>query len=341
MEIVHRQRATPYVDAGGQFKRVWHIPIIEQMFDTVNNAEWVTLGVLQPLRILPTSDHRVSSFALGESAAVSSTSSWFRSDSRANRLEAFTSVRMPGDMHTLWVRGPDDVVDQLTLAEPKYRRHESTAHEWTHALVGPGPAPSRGVFTLLKLLRDIWSIPKPGRLDFAVTLDWYKIPREGVAAVHWPNTEVGDLVNRGRYRFRSDTEHVAAVGRELVRRMCLAAGDHPLLQAADRVLVVPGHDSRVVSFGSRLAVSVAMGMGLPHEFVRSTEEFRAEAKALDPTVRAIALAGKFACDAVPGVSLIVDDVYHSGATMVEVARAARSAGATSVYAFTAVRTTRK
>ncbi|WP_280177760.1 ComF family protein [Mycobacterium pseudokansasii] len=73
---------------------------------------------------------------------------------------------------------------------------------------------------------------------------------------------------------------------------------------------------------------------------QSIQAFRAPAKSLNPTDRATALEGQFRCpvDISGKRVLIVDDVYTSGATAQETARALRAAGATAVAGLAAVRT---
>jgi predicted amidophosphoribosyltransferase len=64
---------------------------------------------------------------------------------------------------------------------------------------------------------------------------------------------------------------------------------------------------------------------------------------VDPLHRANILAGQFsiARDLHGRTALIVDDVFQSGASMAETARAARAAGANRVLGICAVRTLRK
>lgn len=72
----------------------------------------------------------------------------------------------------------------------------------------------------------------------------------------------------------------------------------------------------------------------------SRQEFRAPVRSLEFSARAGALSGQFRCpDDVSGQRiLIVDDVYASGATAEETARALRAAGADEVASIAAIRT---
>jgi predicted amidophosphoribosyltransferase len=103
---------------------------------------------------------------------------------------------------------------------------------------------------------------------------------------------------------------------------------------------VPGHDSKILSFGARLAAAVASALGKPLVPCSSLTDFRPPAKGMDPDDRASMVRNKFACNEhVGGQSLlIVDDVYSSGSTADEAARALHAAGATQVASLCAVRT---
>jgi predicted amidophosphoribosyltransferase len=117
---------------------------------------------------------------------------------------------------------------------------------------------------------------------------------------------------------------------------------HPLLSGVDAIAAVPGHDARVLSFGSSLAYAVARERGVGLVRCESTQDYRAPAKHMELIDRAAALEGQFRCPAdVPGQRiLIVDDVYSTGTTMQETARVLRAAGAVGVSSLTAVRTMR-
>jgi hypothetical protein len=55
---------------------------------------------------------------------------------------------------------------------------------------------------LLELLGEVVSLPSLPPLKFAIALDWYKIPVDGVDSRDWPNTEVGELVHQGKYVYK-------------------------------------------------------------------------------------------------------------------------------------------
>lgn len=77
--------------------------------------------------------------------------------------------------------------------------------------------------------------------------------------------------------------------------------------------------------------------------VSARDAYRAEAKSLTFEQRRELIRGQFSVrESLGSVDvLIVDDVFRSGLSMSEVARAAREAGARSIYGLAAVRTMRR
>lgn len=269
----------------------------------------------------------------------------FRSDSRANSLESWTTTNDSGVGHFLWLRTADAVVAQLLTLTPDYSPRQLPPDPlltWTHVFWSPGVL-QPDVVELLAVLGNTLTLFCPATVDFALALDWYKQPVDGVAATSWPNTETGELIHLGKYRYRTDGNRQTEFGRLLMRKVSAVIQGHPLLRKADFVLDVPGHDTERVSFGSRMAATVERDFKMPKIRVKTRDKFRAEAKSLNPSQRAEILAGQFsiANDLQGQTALIVDDVFHSGASMGEVARAARDAGAKRVLGICAVRTRRR
>lgn len=269
----------------------------------------------------------------------------FRSDRRANRLERWTTTRDSKPGHFLWLRAADTVVAQLRTLAPDYSPRQlppDLRAIWTHLFWSPS-TPRLDVAELIAVLSITLTLPCPPALDLVLALDWYKEPVDGVPATSWPNTKTGELVSRGKYLYKTDGGRQRQVGLRLVRAMSVVIQGHPLLRKADIVLDVPGHDAERVSFGSRMAATVARDVTVPKIRVNARDKFRAEAKNVDPAQRARILAGQFsiAHDLHGHTALIVDDVFQSGVSMGETARAARAAGANRVFGICAVRTLRK
>lgn len=240
--------------------------------------------------------------------------------------------------HVLQFRAPAGAVRQIRLTDQQYTPMESAYRK----LQGVGAAPTQATSQLLALLGDVLTLPCGDELDYALALDWYKSPIDGLAPSAWPNTETGDLVHRGKYWYKdpADVAKQKKCGLALVALLVEVVKRHPLLCDVAAIAAVPGHDSKILSFGSRLAAAVASTLGKPLVRCSSLTDYRSPAKSLDPAVRADKIRNKFACNEhVGGQSLlIVDDVYSSGSTADEAARALRAAGATQVTSVCAVRT---
>lgn len=243
--------------------------------------------------------------------------------------------------HILRLHAPDGAVDQIRLTDPRYVLIDSSQ---PRRLRGGGQRPTAATSQLLTVLRDVVTLPGGGDLDYALAVDWYKEPVDGVASVDWRNTTIGDLVHRAKYWYKKpeDIAKLRECGWALVDVLVPVVNRHPLLREVDVISAVPGHDSNVVSFGARLAAAVANALG--KQSIRCTDRagFRTPAKSVDPAERADMIRNRFRCaEALDHRSvLIVDDVYSSGTTATETARALRVAGATRVASLCAVRTLR-
>jgi Phosphoribosyl transferase domain len=268
----------------------------------------------------------------------------FVRDSRGNRLLRWAVRDEPG-CHILWLCGPDEVADQVCAAFQAYDRLSlpgaARQQGWTHAVRAPGSVRT-DIVDLLRLLTTVITLPSLPTVDTAIALDWYKRAVEGVDPHDWENTDTGELIYQGKYVSRSDAAGQARAGRELVRRIRASVENHPNLARSTLVVDIPGHDSAQVSFGSRLATSVAAALGLPVERTMSRAPFRPPAKSADSVERRNAIMNGFYLrgDLSNHRVLIVDDVYRSGTSMGEVGRAARAAHAARVNGIVAVRTMR-
>jgi orotate phosphoribosyltransferase-like protein len=263
-------------------------------------------------------------------------------DSRGNRLE-YSTITRTAEGHILWLRGPEEAARQVLALAPEYERLPAsvTANSvWTHALSSTSPSPTPEVQNLLALLAEVITLPSLSSLEFAIALDWYKIPEDDVDPQQWDNTTAGELVSIGKYRYRHDAERQKRVGLTLVDMMCTVIERHGLLRRTTVILDVPGHDSSRVSFGSRVASTIAFRRGIPMRRVQARSAFRPEAKNLDAAERARILTNQFVVpyDISQRSILIVDDVFKSGTSMNEVAKAARQSGALTVQGICGVRT---
>lgn len=267
---------------------------------------------------------------------------WYVPDPRANRLASWTATAYNGG-HVLWLRGPVAAARQILMLAPQYQllpTATTAGSAWTHALQSPETGVNAEVNTLLTLLTEVLTLQRYPNLDFGITLDWYKIPDDSLDSHQWANTAAGELVTRGKYWYKNRPELQRQVGLELVGNMCNAISRHGVLNRVAVILDVPGHDSDRLSFGSRVASTVASRHGKPMIRVAAKSEFRPEAKGLSRSEREEVLRDQFmVSDEVKDKAvLIVDDVYQSGTSMGEVAKAARQSGALRVFGFCAART---
>lgn len=260
-------------------------------------------------------------------------------------VEAHEVVPAPPHGHLLRLRGPTGAVAQICLTDPRYTAVTAVHARGTHHLRGAGKTPTQATESLLDLLGRILTLPCSNNVDFAIALDWYKTPVDGLSPRDWPFTSSADLAHRGKYWYDDDPKDAAKqrkCGLALVDRLSAVISQHPLLSATDAVVAVPGHDARRVSFGARLAAAIARHLAKPLVRCAGLAAFRTPAKSLDLSARASMIANQFVCsDELTGLSLlIIDDIYSSGSTVAETARVVREAGATNVACLCAVRTMR-
>jgi len=264
-------------------------------------------------------------------------------DRRGNRLAAYLFTHTPGvRMHHLYLQCSDDIAAQfldLDHCGVHYRRADLADKEWTHRLDADGP-PDPRVRSLADLLRDVITLPVPSPMSVALALDWYKIPAGGAHPCEWPNTPTAQMVRRGKY-WKEKPRTVEAAGRWLAQRFDEVVTRHPTLATAEIIVVVPGHDRTLLSFGERLAATVATRRGLVEIRVESRQEFRPQAKSRGSS-STHDLDGEFSIEQTLSGShaLIIDDVFRTGSTLRAVARAARAAGAGRISGLVCARTLR-
>ncbi|WP_328714039.1 ComF family protein [Gordonia sp. Z-3] len=197
----------------------------------------------------------------------------------------------------------------------------------------PGPFPE-GFEQLVSLLETALCLPAPSPFDLVLALDRYKIVDEELPPEQWENTEAGELVHKAKY-YLSSPQIQRSARESLTRRMANAIWSHPVYRDAPYLISVPGSSGRGNSTGEQIARLVAAETG--KQFIQTVGPARPQRKA-DPTFD---VSGLFSLPSMlSGSCVIIDDVWHTGATCVEVARTAKLAGADAVYGLVAARTMR-
>jgi hypothetical protein len=191
-----------------------------------------------------------------------------------------------------------------------------------------------GLAGLVSLLETGLCLPAPAPFDLVLALDRYKTIDEDVPADQWANTEVGQLIHQAKYFTYSPGKQKQA--REaLAARLAAAIERHPAYRDAPYLLSVPGSSGTGNSTGERVAHLVAEATH--KQLIQTIGPARAPRKA-DPSLD---VRGLFSSPTMlDGPCVIVDDVWHTGATCTEVARVAKLAGAHAVYGLVGARTMR-
>jgi hypothetical protein len=265
----------------------------------------------------------------------------FVPDRRGNRLEQHEFLAVPGGQsHLLHIRGSAEIAEQFCHDRSgwcSYRPVPELAgggEWWTHSLAGSGAGPGLADASLADVLGEVLTMPRLPGADLALALDWYKAIGDGGG---WRETVPGRLVATGKYR-ASSAAGVRAAAAGLAELMAAVIGRHPVLAAATVLAAAPGHDRALLSFGELVGREVARERGIPIVDVATRHDFRP----LTRDLRGPAPGEFYFRENLSGRAvLVVDDVCQTGRTATATARAARQAGAASVYILAGARTRRR
>lgn len=263
----------------------------------------------------------------------------FIPDSRANSIEKHlvTTDMTHRPRQYLYLCGPDEAAEQVLASFANLCHLDNMsvryAKQFTHRIRFEEGV-TKNVLRLVELLESALTLTPRPELDFAVVLDWYKVP-PNEDSDRWTNTDTGELVYRAKYYNAGRDSRTAR--EELVRQMTETIQQHPLLSYADQLITCPGHQADGASFGEWLATEISKSLGMPLVPTTCLTGARASRKE-----GPIDLTGAFGFpEGLTGRCLIIDDVYQSGTTMGAVATAARTAGASNVFGFAPVRTMKR
>ena len=171
--------------------------------------------------------------------------------------------------------------------------------------------------------------------EHTVSSDFLGYNEQGHAVYDTVRSEVGELVYRLKYQGdQSTAPRLARVVAEFISSKKL------LIEV---VVPLPPSKQRSVQPVRSIAASVAKRLDIAYDSralrkVRESPELKSMTELKD---RRAALAGAFiaSAEALEGKSvLLLDDLYRSGASMEEAARAIRKSGAKAVYALALTRT---
>lgn len=261
----------------------------------------------------------------------------FTWDSRANKLADYRVMHLVNGASPInWVdlRGPNEVAMQIEMAGKGRASRVDHTDPWTHRIAFPLGI-GADIWNLANLLKSVLTLTSKANLDWAMAVDWYKIPDPEVNAMDWPNTETGESVYRGKYYSPGKMQEQAFSN--LVERMSEVVDRHCLLREAETVVSIPGHKANGNSFGERLASAIAGNTGKLLEKATCGLGVRLPSK---ESSNQSLMGHMIIARRLSGSTIIIDDVYRTGNTMSAVAQAVRMAGANHVFGFTAVRTLR-
>jgi hypothetical protein len=213
-----------------------------------------------------------------------------------------------------------------------YGQIRCVAEDWKrgHPRPTPAAAPSAGDAVAAFLSR---SHPRP--LSGPWQEGWALGFNSSFTGADWQRSPVGDLTHRLKY------EADATAVQPLVEQALALCHEHPALAAVDVLVPVPPTTTRPLDPVNAFSEGLAAALGKPLlSALRKTRQTRPQKEMSTLVQKRNNVAGAFAvADSIRGKSLlVVDDLFDSGATLQEVTRVLRRAGAASVCVLALTRT---
>ncbi|MFJ4074790.1 ComF family protein [Curtobacterium sp. NPDC089991] len=267
----------------------------------------------------------------------------YQRDSRAARMVNYkikpkaTPTHASGEV--LLICASPEIEAQLVAVAgtgaSKRELNESAALKYTAGFHFPDGVP-QCVVSLLEVLQAHLTLNARAGVNVAMSLDWHKKDDGSGELV---NTEAGRWVQYTKYAPYPKGSGSRKAWREMVEALEQFIRHHPIYAHATTITAPPGHLADGNSWGERLAHAVAVAVGKPY-VAMTAKGPRAELKSGE--TGQIDLTGEFAVtQRLHGRVLIIDDVYHTGATMDAASMACREAGATEVLVLTTTRTLKR
>ncbi len=189
---------------------------------------------------------------------------------------------------------------------------------------------------LLRALSGVLVLPD-STYTRGFALDWYSVPGQKPRK----RTELGQLLFEYKYQTKyGNVEQLAVQVSRFIKH-------HPLYQTADFIVPVPVNDSsRPFDLVGRLAELAGTMANIPvlGNMLQKTRGSVSQRTLRDQRTKQDNVQGLYNClnsSLIKGRSIVLfDDIYDTGASMADAARALCEAGSKQVYALTMTRTSR-
>jgi hypothetical protein len=204
-------------------------------------------------------------------------------------------------------------------------------HRQTESTPVPPARPAQGEDSVAVFL----SRPHPRRLDGPWQEGWALGFHSGFGGADWKRSPVGDLTYRLKY------EGDPAAAQPLVEQALAVCRAHAAMAGIDALVAVAPSVTRSFDPVTAIVEGLAAGLGKPAlDALVKTRQTAPQKDMRTLAQKKANVAGAFAVKAeVSGKRLlVVDDLFDSGATLEEVTRVLRQAGAASVCVLTLTRT---